>query len=1432
MALSAGSVFVTLGGRFSPAEFNRFGAATQRAGGDMERAEKRVRTSAERSAASLAAMGHAAKVGAGAGIAALGAGLVYSIKKAADFEQQMSRVGSVSGATGKQMQQLRKSAMDAGAATRFSALDAARAQEELARGGLSVANILRGGLRSALSLAAAGGLGLADAATYTANAMNLFGIEGRQAGHVADALATAANATTADVGDFGIALSQSGGAARAAGLSFDQTVVALEMLARSGVRGSDAGTSLRTTINQLAAPTRRSATLQKELGLSFFDSGGRIRNVSDMSGMLFERLHKLTPQQREAAAATIAGSDGMRTLLAMYDGGRKQADFYTHSLRRQGSAAEVAARNQDNFKGKLENFKGSVETAAISLGSKLLPTLTRWATRGTEFVNKLDSSGKISSFADTVTKGFGVAEHVFGDFVHTGGQVAGVLHDIGAALHLGDPHNLEAIAVGFAAFRIAGVVAPMVATLASGISNLVMNARTASSAGAFLGDLGLMANPITAVATGVSILAGAMMLLAGNEKSEADAARDVVSAKKDELAAIQAVNDAILSAADSTFAARDADAQLTRARQALAAAAKRYGTGSPQYKRALLDEQEAALRDTSAHNRLRRARDDMAVADKKARDAARTTVDQAGALRDTRISDATDDFYAGFIDQAGLLDATRDAWKRYNDTLQQAAKGTAAAAISQIQLARVLSGQKLLTDNQAVSVANLARVFDSLPKNTKLQLAATSGPALAQIGDLVGRLRNLPKQQVVQILANASSARMQIAALTAAVNGVPTRRIIKIESSAESERVKILELTAAAHGIPQSVVSRIMSTAGSERVRIAALTAVINGVPKSLVLRITSSAASERVKVAALTAAIRGVPPEKISKILADGAAGATGQVNELNAAINALHDRTVTVTATTVKRTINEIGTRLLGALPGHKASGRRAGAAEAAIVGESPTGPREYVIDRNTGAGYITNGPALVGLGKDDYVVPTEARERGGALGLFAMLAKDLGVDGYAGGKHPAARKKAPPRKPHDRFGPVPAKIRGGGVDFADVKQHYTDAESSYKRAVDAERNAKKNHERAVESSRTADRRGYKLRSGPDKGKWSNAVERENAVKRAKDTETLYERAKKVSHDRKPGRDRRKLEYEAAKRYDDKIRNAQSDVNLFTQAMSDADDRDNDQAYKSAQRSRIDKLKFLVKTLQGAYKLADHNSDYGRQVRDLLVQYGGRPAADGRGSEFGGEIAAAAAPQTFTDPTSEERMAQDEADAESSTGMTAAERKRLTDINADIALAALTEDPRDDITGATELRDFLTGVLGEVQADPSHRGGSVVVADIAGQLRTARDNLESLVNPSGGSSNSNPDLQAQLDQANQRVAAAEASARTANDAVAVFGGSGDIGAGGPNALRAAAGGSTVNVYTLHPGDPATLSAIGSAATAGIGLQGSRRAVRTSPGI
>lgn len=296
-----------------------------------------------------------------------GVGLIANAS--AKFEQQMSKVKAVSNATATQMEELEQAALAAGKATSFSATEAGKAQEELAKAGISTADILGGALSGALSLAAAGSLDLAEAADIAAKTMNLFNLKGKDVTHIADVLSSAANKSATDVHEMGEALRMGGLAANAAGMSLEETVGTLSAFADRALIGSDAGTSLKTMLMMLQNPTDKATELMAELGISAYDAGGNFIGTTKLAGQLQKALGGLTQEKRNEALATIFGADAMRAANVLYEVGERGVRNYTKAVDDQGAAARTAATKTDNLIGDIERLTGSLETLAIESGS-------------------------------------------------------------------------------------------------------------------------------------------------------------------------------------------------------------------------------------------------------------------------------------------------------------------------------------------------------------------------------------------------------------------------------------------------------------------------------------------------------------------------------------------------------------------------------------------------------------------------------------------------------------------------------------------------------------------------------------------------------------------------------------------------------------------------------------------------------------------------------------------------------------------------------------------------------------------------------------------------------------------------------------------------------------------------------------------------------
>lgn len=304
---------------------------------------------------------------AAAGIAATALG-VAAIKMAADFDASMSTVQANTGASADEMNQLRQAAIDAGADTIYSATESADAINELGKAGLSTSDILSGGLSGALNLAASDGMAVGDAAELMATTLKQFNLTGAQSSQVADALAAGAGKAVGSAHDLGLALNQAGMVSHSFGISMQETTGTLAAFAKSGMIGSDAGTSLKTMLISLANPSTKAANLMKELGINAYDAQGNFIGLSGLAGMLKDKLSGLSQEQRNQALATIFGTDAIRAANVLYEQGAEGIDGWTKAVSESGFAAEQAAAKNNNLKGDLENLSGSFESLMISLG--------------------------------------------------------------------------------------------------------------------------------------------------------------------------------------------------------------------------------------------------------------------------------------------------------------------------------------------------------------------------------------------------------------------------------------------------------------------------------------------------------------------------------------------------------------------------------------------------------------------------------------------------------------------------------------------------------------------------------------------------------------------------------------------------------------------------------------------------------------------------------------------------------------------------------------------------------------------------------------------------------------------------------------------------------------------------------------------------------
>lgn len=356
------------------------------------------------------------------GLAAAGTALVgvsgYALKVGSDFEAAMSRVAGISGATGKDLERLEETAKELGSTTKFSATEAAEAMENLASAGFTTNEIIDA-TPGLMDLAAAAGEDLASSADIAASTLRGFGLEASEAGHVADVLAENANRTNAAVADTGEAMKYVAPVAKAMGISMEETAAAIGLLSNAGIKGSQAGTTLRGALTRLVKPTEDMEGVMEELGITFFDNEGKMKSLTEIIDILQDSTKDLTDEQKNNALAVLFGQEALSGMLALINEGPDALDELTTAYENcDGAAADTAKTMNDNLKGSLDELESAMEGAGITAYKKFEKPIRKAVQGATEEISDLDkamSSGKLSDSMDTVAEGLGtIAETALG----------------------------------------------------------------------------------------------------------------------------------------------------------------------------------------------------------------------------------------------------------------------------------------------------------------------------------------------------------------------------------------------------------------------------------------------------------------------------------------------------------------------------------------------------------------------------------------------------------------------------------------------------------------------------------------------------------------------------------------------------------------------------------------------------------------------------------------------------------------------------------------------------------------------------------------------------------------------------------------------------------------------------------------------------------
>jgi len=343
--------------------------------------------------------------GATAAVAALGAGIVSSVGAAADFQQSMANVASVTGGGAAELEALSNAARKAGASTVFSAMEAADAQYFLASAGMNTNEIIAA-QGDVLLLAGAGGLEMGRSAEIVTGTLAQFNMEVEETGRVVNVMAAAAAGSNTTINQIGEGMKNAGAFANAAGVSFEMTSAALMVFADSNIKGAEGGTALKSMIASLLTPSKGAADALAEMGLS-------VEDVSLETHTLDEVLQTLNDHQMTAAQSSAIFGKEMAGAGTVLVGGAGDLQTYTAAITGTTKAQEMYNTQMGTFRNAMKMVESAVTEAKMSLGSVFLPALTTLAgglalgvTAVTNFGKALGSAFASSSLAGSL-KSFG-----------------------------------------------------------------------------------------------------------------------------------------------------------------------------------------------------------------------------------------------------------------------------------------------------------------------------------------------------------------------------------------------------------------------------------------------------------------------------------------------------------------------------------------------------------------------------------------------------------------------------------------------------------------------------------------------------------------------------------------------------------------------------------------------------------------------------------------------------------------------------------------------------------------------------------------------------------------------------------------------------------------------------------------------------------------
>ncbi len=706
------------------------------------------------------------RVSAGAGLAVLGMGIM-SLRAAGNFQESMNVLQAVSHATTGEMGQMRDEAIKLGADLKLpnvSAKDAAEAMTNLAKGGLSV-NQIMGAVRGTLQLGLAANVGFADSAVIVARSLTAFHLKGGQAAKIADLFAAAANSTTAEITDLALGVQMASAQFYAGDQSIQTLTTALGMMADAGIVGSDAGTSLKTMMNRLMAPTKKSKELMQDLGISIYDSAGNMRQMPDLINRFGKALGGQSKEQRNANLYTIFGSDAIRAARVVLLGGTDTWNSYSKEVNRAGEAQRITEARTKGFNGAIQAFGSAVETLAIQLGTAMLPAATDAARGMTSFVNSIDPNKIIATFTAVANLIEGMFNLATGSSLssHAIQVLAGALIAYGLAMKTAATATalMNTALIGGAA-NAARLTFGILASVRS-FQELIVAVRLLGAA--FMSSMGIFG--IAAAALGA--LATVLFLNSRRTSEVEEAYKRATSALYGYITATHQAKSDHLSFKEAQLAVKQSVLDVARATQNLIRVQKDDHSTSLDVRQAKLQLSQAMLGEVRARNNLDDAAAKNAASQKKATEAHERALNSVRNLqRDMsslggRIRDTGAETGKATPRMQALIESMKhERAKVLVEKLDDLAKKAAIVAAENRKAHPQISHTAATIRDQALATADLTRKLGTVPTAVSNTVGAAHSEAvrlgLSITTGVISGLGTLASQAMNTVSAAVTSA--------------------------------------------------------------------------------------------------------------------------------------------------------------------------------------------------------------------------------------------------------------------------------------------------------------------------------------------------------------------------------------------------------------------------------------------------------------------------------------------------------------------------------------------------------------------------------------------------------------------------------------------------------------------------------------------------